>query len=77
MKKMVVGSVVKSLDFAGNPDNYVLGVVFEIGEETFRMRGFERVWATRASEDSREYIIPLEGQHFMDANFPGRVKVIA
>jgi hypothetical protein len=77
---MQVGDIVKSLDFVGIDDCYMVGKVVGVFESdgTFRAQFIKRVW--QGSEDCKfttdYFTAPLQGEHFMDrVEFP-RVVVI-
>jgi len=77
---MQVGDIVKSFDFVGIDDCFMVGKVVGVFESdgTFRAQFIKRVW--QGSEDQKfkpdYFTAPLQGEHFMDrAEFP-RVIVI-
>jgi hypothetical protein len=78
---MQVGDIVKSLDFVGIDDCYMIGKVVGISkmEGTFRAEFIKRVWC--GENDRREkavdfFTAPLQGNHFMDRDESPRVFVI-
>ncbi len=84
--KLQVGDVVKSLDFVGVSNCYMVGVVTAILEDsTFRARTVKRVWeGTTVSESNLpiNFTAPLPGHHFFDdladqKNVEPRVQVVA
>jgi len=76
---MQVGDIVKSLDFVGIDDCYMVGKVVAVQfDGQFRAKFIKRVW--QGSEDQKFktdfFSAPMQGEHFMDrAEFP-RVVVI-
>ena len=77
---MRVGDIVKSFDFVGIDDCFMVGKVVGVFESdgTFRAQFIKRVW--QGAEDQKfktdYFTAPLQGEHFMDrAEFP-RVVVI-
>jgi hypothetical protein len=73
-----VGDVIKSLDFAGREDCYMLGKVIALLDngDYINCKGIARVWGGK-SEACEDFGAPREGLHFMDKHFPGRITVIA
>ncbi len=71
---MQVGDIVKSLDFVGIDDCYMVGKVVGVHYDgTFRAKFIKRVW--QGAEDRRFktdfFTAPQQGQFFMDrAEFP-------
>lgn len=65
-----IGDVVKSLDFVGVSNCYMVGVVTAILEDgTFRARTVKRVFEGVASSESNlpiNFTAPLLGNHFFD-----------
>lgn len=82
-----VGDVVKSLDFVGISNCYMVGVVTSVSLEdnTFRARTVKRVWEGVAFSEPNlpiNFSAPLPGCHFFDdlADEKGsepRVQVVA
>jgi hypothetical protein len=76
---MKVGDIVKSLDFVGIDECYMVGKVVGVHHDgTFRAKFIKRVW--QGAEDRKFktdfFTAPLQGQCFMDrAEFP-RVIVV-
>ena len=76
---MQVGDIVKSLDFNGIDDCYMIGKVVGVHfDGTFRAKFVKRVW--RGAEDRKfktDYFnAPLQGNQFMDREDSPRVIVI-
>lgn len=78
---MQLGDIVKSLDFNGVSDCYMIGKVVGISkmDGTFRAEFIKRVWC--GENDRREkpvdfFTAPLQGNHFMDSDESPRVFVI-
>jgi hypothetical protein len=63
-----IGDVVKSLDFVGVSDCYLVGFVTDIlSDGTFRANTIKRVFEGRALPRSSEWFVaPLPGNHFFD-----------
>ncbi len=81
MTALKVGDVVKSLDFNGIEDCYMLGKVVSVSKEfgDFRAEFIERVWQGAVDKKFKTdyFTAPLQGNHFMDrADFP-RIVVVA
>ena len=73
-----VGDIIMSLDFAANSTCYSIGKVISIVENDsyINCKGISRVWEGKA-EAGADFGTPIEGNHFMDEKFPGRITVIA
>ena len=77
---MQVGDIVKSLDFNGIDDCYMVGKVVGVFETdgTFRAQFIKRVW--QGAEDQKfktdYFTAPVQGEHFMDSDDSPRVIVI-
>ncbi len=77
---MQVGDIVKSLDFNGIDDCYMVGQVVGVFESdgTFRAQFIKRVW--QGAEDRKfktdYFTAPQQGNHFMDRDDSPRVIVI-
>lgn len=76
-----VGDVIKSLDFAGKESCYMIGKVIAILEdgELLNCKAIARVWdgVAKIVDNTADFSTYIEGDHFMDARFPGRITVIA
>jgi hypothetical protein len=77
---MRVGDIVKSLDFNGIDNCYMVGVVVGVHEMgTFRARFIKRVW--EGVEDRKfktdYFTAPQQGRHMFDNDAMPRVSVIA
>ena len=71
-------SVVKCLDFPGNEDYFMTGTVVEINEDMMKVKGFVKTNAKKEVIDTDDYfMVPIQGVHFLDEKFPGRITVIA
>lgn len=70
MSQIKVGDVVKSLDFNGIDDCYMLGRVVSVSKEfgDFRAEFVERVWQGTVDRKFKTdyFTAPLQGNHFMD-----------
>lgn len=79
--EMKVGDIVKSLDFVGINDCYMVGKVVSISkmEGTFRAEFIKRVWCGENDYLSKPidfFTAPLQGNDFMDRDTEPRVIVI-
>lgn len=77
---MQIGDVVKSLDFNGIDNCYMVGVVVGVHEMgTFRAKFIKRVWEGDVdSEFKTDYFTaPQQGQHMFDNAAMPRVSVLA
>ena len=80
-----IGDVVKSLDFVGHNDCYMVGLVTAIlSDGTFRANTIKRVWRGKVDKrfPSDTFVAPLPGNHFFDdlaeqKNVEPRVQVVA
>jgi hypothetical protein len=80
MSGIKVGDVVRSLDFNGIENCYMVGRVVGVHfDGTFRAKFIKRVW--QGAEDRRfktdYFTAPLQGEMFMDNDSNPRVVVIA
>jgi len=77
---MQVGDIVKSLDFNGIDNCYMIGKVVGVykSDGTFRAKFIKRVW--QGVEDRKFktdfFTAPLQGEQFMDRHTSPRVIVI-
>ena len=81
MTQIKIGDTIKSLDFPGNDNHWVIGKVLGIVEgyinieATLRYNdGQSRVY--KEGETARFISTPDIGLHFLDEKFPGRLTVI-
>jgi len=75
-----VGDVVKSLDFVGYDDCYMIGLVTAVfSDGTFRAKTIKRVWFGKVDKKflSDTFVAPLPGYHFADDLMFPRVQVVA
>jgi len=78
---MQVGDIVKSLDFNGIDNCYMIGKVVGVykTDGTFRAEFIKRVW--QGVEDKKFktdfFIAPMQGEQFMDKSDSPRVIVLA
>jgi hypothetical protein len=77
---MRVGDIVKSMDFNGIDDCYMVGVVVAVQfDGLFRAKFVKRVW--QGVEDRKFktdfFTAPLQGQHMFDNDAMPRVSVVA
>jgi hypothetical protein len=76
---MKVGNIVKSLDFVGIDDCYMLGKVVAIDDGgTFRAKCIKRVWkgVEDRSVKNEFFFAPQQGQHMFDRAESPRVIVV-
>lgn len=76
---MKVGDTVKSLDFVGIPDCYMVGKVVGVDfDGTFRAKFVERVWQGAVDRKFKTdyFTAPLQGNHMFDRPDSPRVTVI-
>jgi hypothetical protein len=76
---MQVGDIVKSLDFIGNGECYMVGKVVAIDDDGwFRAKCIKRVWlgAEDRSFKNEFFVAPLQGQFFLDHPESPRVIVV-
>ena len=75
-----VGDIVKSLDFPGNPDHYMVGEVFAVINDILFCNTLRVVRDGLSSYEAlcmnREFRAPVDGAHFMDQSFPGRITLV-
>lgn len=75
------GDIVKSLDFNGIEDCYMLGKVVSVSKEfgDFRAEFIERVWQGQVDKKFKTdyFTAPLQGNQFMDREDFPRVIVVA
>lgn len=74
--KAQVGDVIRSLDFAGNYNHYMIGLVLEADDEVIRCRGISRVIEGHSQKIDYEFTTVQPGVHFMDIRCPGRIEVV-
>ena len=79
-QSMKIGSIVKALDFPGIPEHYMVGKVVSISkmDSTIRcevLKVVERGQIKKAKNPDF-FVTPLEGFHFLDASFPGRLTLL-
>jgi len=75
-----IGDVVKSLDFVGHDDCYMVGLVTAVlSDGTFRAKTIKRVWLGQVDKrfKSDTFVAPLPGHHFADDLMFPRVQVVA
>lgn len=76
---MKVGDTVKSLDFNGVEDCYMVGQVVGIfSDGSFRAKFIKRVWLGSVDKKFKTdyFTAPLQGNHFMDSPSLKRIRVI-
>ena len=76
---MQVGTIVKSLDFPGTSDTYMIGTVVSMSkmDETIRCKVIKTVISGVTKQSKADFFVtPIQGNHFLDASFPGRLTVL-
>ena len=77
---MKIGDIVKSYDFPGNTECYMVGQVVGVFkfDGTFRAKFIKRVWLGENDKKFKTdyFTAPLQGKAFMDEKFQ-RIVVIA
>jgi len=78
---MNVGDIVKSYDFPGNTECYMIGKVVSISTlyGDFRAQFIKRVWLNKEDKKSTPdfFTAPLQGNSFMDTDASPRIVIIA
>ena len=77
VRQVQVGDVIRSLDFPGNFECYMIGLVVEVSNETVRCRGISRVWEGQSERMDGYFTTVQPGAHFMDRKFSGRIEIVA
>ena len=81
MSQVKIGDIVKSLDFNGIDNCYMVGKVVGVFTSTgeFRAKFIKRVWEGAVDEKFQTdyFSAPLQGNQFMDSADRPRVVVIA
>ena len=80
MSEVKVGSIIRSLDFAGNDSCYMIGKVVAILEdgELYNCKAILKVWGDKVESTTHplDFSVPREGLIFSDDRFPGRITVL-
>lgn len=80
MSTLKIGDTVKSLDFNGIDDCYMLGKVVGVFKSSgiFRAKFVQRVWQGKIDTKFKTdyFTAPLQGEHFMDNDSMPRVIVV-
>ena len=78
-----IGSIVKALDFPGTSDHYMVGKVVSISEmdstircEVIKVVVSRQVRKVKTPDFLNFFVTPLQGFHFLDASFPGRLSIL-
>jgi len=71
-----VGSVVKTFDFPGHTDCYMIGLVTKVEQGLLHLNTIKRVMQGKELAAPATYQTPVQGASFMDASFE-RVVVLA
>lgn len=78
---MKIGDVVKSYDFPGNTECYMVGKVVSVSVMygDFRAEFIKRVWMNQEDKKFKTdfFNAPIQGNAFMDTDVSPRVVVIA
>jgi hypothetical protein len=77
---MRVGDIVKSLDFVGIDNCYMVGQVVAVQSDgLFRAKFIKRVWQGELDSKIKTdyFTAPCQGEHFMDRADSPRIVVIA
>ena len=64
-----VGSVVKTFDFPGHTDCYMIGLVTKVEREMLHLNTIKRVMQGDVIQGPSTYQTPMQGASFMDATF--------
>jgi hypothetical protein len=79
--KVKVGSVIRSLDFAGNDTCYIICKVVSILDDgnLYNCKAILKVWENKVDSTTRppDFSVFREGLCFGDKQFPGRITVLA
>lgn len=76
---MKVGNIVKSLDFPGIDNCYMVGKVTAIlNDGSFRAEFIKRVWEGKTDTKFKTdyFVAPLQGNHFLDNEKFPRIVVL-
>lgn len=72
-----VGDVIRSLDFAGNLDHYMIGQVVEVNGVFIKCKAISRVWEGKSEKCKVEFFETVQnGAHMFDNRYPGRITVL-
>lgn len=71
-----VGDLIRALDFPGNSEHYMVGMVTEVNGDILTVCGIAKVWGGQSERYKGEFTTPQNGAHFMDKRFPGRIVVL-
>jgi len=77
---MKVGDIIKSLDFNGIPDCYMVGEVVAVQfDGQVRAKFIKRVWQGNIDKKFKTdyFTAPVQGNHFMDNDEMPRIMVVA
>jgi hypothetical protein len=80
MSQVKIGDIVKSLDFVGIDNCYMVGKVVSVQfDGMFRAEFIKRIWQGEIDKKFKTdyFTAPLQGEHFMDRNDSPRVIVLA
>ena len=71
-----VGDLIRSLDFPGVLEHYMIGMVTEINGDILTVRGIAKVSQSKSERFEGEFTTPQNGVHFMDKHYPGRIVIL-
>jgi len=72
-----VGDLIRSLDFAGIDDHYMIGIVVEVEGDFIKCQATSRVWSGIAQAPEDKFFTTVQnGCHFMDNRYPGRITIL-
>lgn len=71
-----VGDVIRSLDFPGIMDYYMIGIVTEVNGDLIKVKGISRVTKGVAEACFEKFETVQNGAHFMDKHFQDRITVL-
>ncbi len=73
------GDIVKSLDFPGNSDHYIIARVLDVDCGLVSAICLVQVsdGLSVPASGFEKFSFPAQGEHFMDDKFPGRITLIA
>lgn len=81
MSSVKTGDIVKSLDFNGIDNCYMVGLVVSVSEmdKTFRAKLLKRVWEGKVDKKSDVdfFVAPLQGNMIFDNEKTPRIQVLA
>lgn len=73
------GDIVKSLDFPGMSEHYMIGEVVSVSmmDQSIRCKVLKTVVSGVTKKSKADFFVtPFVGNHFLDEQFPGRLTLI-